>query len=691
MGDKISAKEYTLWDLMEGKYVFNVPEYQRPYSWTEKESVSLLEDLLECWENNQGRDNYFVGSIVLVNKELSSEAEIIDGQQRLTTISIILSTILQFTKTVNNDIKKCLWEDGIQHQNIDGRSRVLLRKRDREFYENYIATSKINELLSRDPKQLADDAQRLIQNNARCIYERINEEFDTEGSKNPDEFVTFLFTNCIFAVVITKDNDTAFRVFSVLNNRGLSLLPSDILKADIIGGIGENEQSDYARKWEDIEVSIGRESFNALLSHIRMIYAKSKLHETLVAEFKKYVVESVSKMSDVVSEIIEPFAYAYKSILENEYRVSRCAESINNLLAWLNRIDDSDWIPVIMEAMIVCNEPEQLQSILEKTERIAVYFYITSQTSNKRIERYSRALSYLQAKNYEDALKVLELDEKEKTLFVSTLEGDIYLMPARKRSYLILKLNYLVSDKATDPRNTVMSIEHVLPQNPASDSQWLIDWPDNEAREFWLHKIANLIPLAKRKNSQARNYDFDKKKKLYFDGKYGVTSFALATDVFNEDVWTPKSVELRQKRLIEYFVSYWNLSLKKQHNAEEKNILSKDVYGDNNIAENKGELFFLTSGTADAKGILEGKKFKVLVGSKISENTTATFENDRAHHNASRRRQLITEGIINNDLFVKDYTFNSPSQAASIILGRAANGKVEWHLASGKMLKDVLL
>ena len=84
-------------------------------------------------------------------------------------------------------------------------------------------------------------------------------------------------------------------------------------------------------------------------------------------------------------------------------------------------------------------------------------------------------------------------------------------------------------------------------------------WPDSEERERWLHRIANLLPLNKRRNSQAQNYDFEKKKEVYFSGKANVSSYTLTTQVLAEKSWTPDVMEARQKKLLDVMYSEWDL------------------------------------------------------------------------------------------------------------------------------------
>ena len=135
----------------------------------------------------------------------------------------------------------------------------------------------------------------------------------------------------------------------------------------------------------------------------------------------------------------------------------------------------------------------------------------------------------------------------------------MYTMVANKRNYLILRLDSFVSDGAAKYDSKILTIEHVLPQTIKPGSEWDKLWPDELERAQWLHKIGNLLPLTKRHNSEAQNYDFSVKKDKYFKGKSGTTTYALTTQVLSFQEWTPEIVEQRQKELISKYTECWNL------------------------------------------------------------------------------------------------------------------------------------
>lgn len=180
---------------------------------------------------------------------------------------------------------------------------------------------------------------------------------------------------------------------------------------------------------------------------------------------------------------------------------------------------------------------------------------------NRRIERYSKLLSDLQKDSGNIYGDSIELTSTEQNEFVAELNSDVYKMTGAKRNYLILRLDSFLSDGAASYKSNVLSIEHVLPQTVSAGSEWEKLWSDVDERAFWLNKIGNLIPLTKRHNSKAQNYDFKTKKEKYFkNNDTGVTSYSLATDVLNYTEWTPEIVKQRQKKLIDIYKKGWNLT-----------------------------------------------------------------------------------------------------------------------------------
>ena len=372
----------------------------------------------------------------------------------------------------------------------------------------------------------------------------------------------YIVRHCFLVVVSASDGESAHRIFSVMNDRGLDLSPTDILKANVIGSMRDNHsQDEYTAKWEGIEEELGRDNFRNLFAHIRMIYRKDKLRGTLQKEFQDHVLGDLNpeKAMEFVDNELEPYARVYQTVSRASYESSKDAEKVNELLRHLDRLDNFDWIPPAIAYFR--REEENRDSLIKFTrdlERLAYGLFIRRANITERINRYRQVLSAIEGNDdLFDESSSLQLSQKEKQEILSELNGDIYRQ-TRVVMPLLLRLDNLVAEVGVKYEYPVISVEHVLPQNPREGSQWTKWFPDAYERARWTHRLANLVLLSRRKNTRASNYEFDRKKNEYFKYK-GTTPFALTTKTLAESKWTPEILDHRQRELIDTLKEEWRL------------------------------------------------------------------------------------------------------------------------------------
>ncbi len=178
---------------------------------------------------------------------------------------------------------------------------------------------------------------------------------------------------------------------------------------------------------------------------------------------------------------------------------------------------------------------------------------------NERISRYARVLTAIeQGKDLYAADSPLQLTDTEKQESATVLDGDLYLEP-KIRLYVLLRLDSELSKGQATYNYPTITVEHVLPQTPPSNSVWMQWFPTEDIRQKYTHRLGNLVLLPRRKNSEAQNYDFDVKKQKYFSSAKGVSTFALTSQVLNEKQWTSAVVDNRQKKLLASLRSLWRL------------------------------------------------------------------------------------------------------------------------------------
>ena len=561
MSKKISGAEYPLAKIFSSDFDYAIPSYQRPYAWTEVQAGDLFSDLYDFFVKEKD-DTYFLGSIVLIKDEGKPNAEVIDGQQRLTTLTILLAALTSyFSGDLRSDFENYLREPGRASQGLMPKPRLTLRERDRKFFADYVQNLKFKELIALDPAQLDNESQRNIRRNAELLLQKLDVSFKG-ATERLCEFGAFLVQRCFLVAVSTPSQQSAFRVFSVLNSRGLDLLPTDIIKSDIIGNIkSPDKQDEVTERWEELEVQTGRDGFAELFGHIRMIFAKEKARRTLLEEFREQVIKKYESPETLMSTVVEPFAEAYLIAKKCQYLSTTNAADVNALLKWLNRIENSDWLPSAIKFLATQGKnADYVLWFFRKLERLASFMHICGYDVNQRIERYASVLSELEGSHSLEApLSAVDLGPEEKSEMLQVLDGDIYLMTARRRNHLLLRLDAFLGDGAATYDNGLLTIEHVLPQTVDPASNWQTLWPDEALRKRWVHRLANLVPLTQKRNSKAQNYDFDTKKSAYFGGKHGVSSYVLTTQVLNSASWTPAIVSQRQLDLIDVLANRWDL------------------------------------------------------------------------------------------------------------------------------------
>ncbi len=512
-------------------------------------------------ENIDNLPPYFLGSIVLI-KGSEPKSEIIDGQQRLTTLTILLSVLRSLADTrYVRALTTYLYQEADLIANTPNRYRLQLRQRDAYFFQEYIQNEGGIEKLVALETSVLPDSQKNIRDNALIFLQKLK----GFSASHRILLAQTIINRCFLVVVSTTSFDSAYRIFSVLNDRGLNLSHSDILKAQMIGEIPEQEQTLYTNKWENIEVELRRETFQSLFAHIRMIYRKAKPQDTVLKEFRDYVwptrdTQQALKAKEFIDRVLIPFANAFSDIKDMDYESTNGAEKVNNILGWLNKIDNSDWLPsAILYYSRNKLDQDKLLHFFSDLVRLAAGMMILRANVNQRIDRYASLLTAIE--NNDDLYasgSPLQLTKQEQKDIITALNGDLYGWGHCK--YVLLRLNEALSTGGVKTDYTIFSIEHVLPQTPKSNSQWLTWFPDEVEREKYVHQLGNLVPLGRKKNSEAQNYDFAIKKEKYFKLKTGVSPFPLTTLVINETEWTPLVIERRQQALVNTLKDIWRLN-----------------------------------------------------------------------------------------------------------------------------------
>lgn len=585
MAKTLEAHDKLIREIFEGSYQFEIPDYQRPYAWTKEQATELFDDLFSAMEDARvsgASSQYFLGSIVLIKADRDPKSFVVDGQQRLSTLTILLAVLRVLMPNSAPFLTKYLYKEGNPEWGELNEYRLKARELDADFFRTYIQEQGGLERLVSSTEKLTDSHLR-YQENAKLLLEKAK----ALSPADLNDLWKFLANNCSLVVISTPDLEAAYRIFSVLNNRGLDLAPIDIIKAQVLGLIrataGDSKSREYAKEWGKIENELGRDAFGDLFGHIRTIYAKQKQRATLVKEFQEHVTEYKAPI-DLIDKVIKPYAEVWNFVRDADFEATEHAETINEHLSWLNRVDFKDWVPpALVYFKRFRQKPKLLAEFFESLERLTYFLLVTKVGINDRIETYAALTKDIEPETFKGELTeltALTLTDSQKRKFVAALNGNVYDDLPKARMALVLRLESLVRAPGVQLQNAV-SLEHVLPQTPPDGSDWLQWFPDEDERQAWTHRLANLVPLDRSKNSSASNYDFAKKKSAYFKGKGTASPFVLTQEVRAEDKWTPAMLSDRQNRLIGVLKKHWALDVSLTESASKAPDTTTAMHGEN--------------------------------------------------------------------------------------------------------------
>ncbi|MET4293640.1 hypothetical protein ABIB06_004708 [Bradyrhizobium sp. LB8.2] len=550
----IEAHESRLNQIFSDDYEFEIPSYQRPYAWEEQQAQELLTDFIEAMDN--GDDVYFLGSIVLIKEPHKPLSRVVDGQQRLTTLTIILSILRDLTtdQEVRGTRRVYVYQKANPDSGAAERFRLLLRQRDRAFFQKYIQNPDATNSLP-DPDLLEGSQQNIARN---AIH--LRSELSKLDEDRRNKLIAYLIQRCYLVVVAVPTPEAARRIFTVLNARGLDLTATDILKANLLERAGSNEK-DLAERWETAELALGRDRMVELFGHIRTMFERDKPRIALEVGFPKFVQTFNENAERFVSDTLEPIADAMLLVGESPGVKKQFGDEAAKAVRSLERIDNKDWMPPVLLRLWKRKKDDQtsVAAFLVEIERLAYYLFVTRADINTRIARYSGVMDEFDPRSGKEKPKAgIALTAAEQQEFLDALSGPLY-QKARVCKPVLQRLDEALSSGGAS-YDELVSIEHVLPQTVSDSSEWATLFPEEAQRAEWTHRLANLVFLTRRINTRASNWDFGRKKKEYFVSKDGASPFPLTQGVLQAGSWTPEHLVQRQATLIGRLASVWSLA-----------------------------------------------------------------------------------------------------------------------------------
>lgn len=553
-------KQNVLQLLTSGQEIpFVIPEYQRPYSWSDDEIITLFEDL---WDfsiertHNDGAKSYFLGCIV--SYEEDGKRQIIDGQQRITSLFLLLRAVFSMleqeenkTEEVENFIRKikpALWKEN-EMTGKEDRNQILLKSEVVTDSGNMILRN-ILETGEADPK---------AKDNYSRNFNKFKELYVNKSQSSPNQiyhFVLALLNYSILLPITADDQETALTIFNTLNNRGLPLSDADIFKSYIYKKLDDKGKSTFITKWKKLESDSEKanESIQSLF-YYNMFYmrAREKDDKSTTPGVRKYYLDK--NHNRLTTEIIDELASNLHlwDVINNREVVDSEQWSknidIRKILDCLSSYTNEFWkYPVSIFYMEHKNN-EDFENLFLQFLRKFYVMILTRYLEVPTINAVKADILKLNVQiignchpNFYAGFEEKKLDDEYAINAENARTDNLIIAPHKNMVRMLLKLLAYQEEEQKELLPTYWEIEHIFPQT--WDSKYYTF--DEEEANQKLEHLGNKLPLEKKLNISASNNYFSKKKE-----KYQTSNIAIIKKLGNSclEEWNLDNISTNDKKV----------------------------------------------------------------------------------------------------------------------------------------------
>ncbi len=533
---------------------YTVPSYQRHYVWETDNVMDMLYDFKDGMEHHPN-DEYFLGSYIYQGNEADKNKDLLDGQQRITTLFLLFAYLRDY-----GNLEPKMQE--ILHGYVYQEENKLARKKDRVRlqYEirgdvgDFIQQRIVNKGILADENNwqvITKIAKTRSENesiNHICSTLSAFDNFFFENNGvNLIEFLAYILNNVVMLYVSASTLEDAFRLFSVMNDRGLKLGNADILKASNLEYISEkSEKAIVAKRWEDIQEELG-ENFDRFLSYVRTMILRTRAKQNLLDEFEKEIFQKkiISRGKVFFDLVFRAYGYYQKAIEPDARQTGYAYYNLVKVLR--STYPSTDWIPVVMFYYSKFNT-----SMLYEFTSKMIYKNLADITCGAlavtRVENLSKIIEAIKhSRTPMEVINNTKLYVFDHKKFMAIVNMDMFGRKFTKTLLMLMELKYLSNE--SEITSGIFSVEHILPQNPRVGSEWTTYYTP-EQRNAYTHKIGNLCILTRKKNVAFSNLDYKEKKARYFDGKIDALPRTLSI-INSHSRWNPEDFEQNQKKALE--------------------------------------------------------------------------------------------------------------------------------------------
>jgi Protein of unknown function DUF262/Protein of unknown function (DUF1524) len=566
----LTSRALALEQLFSAPFLFDAPSYQRPYAWTTEEAGRLLDDLLVAHDAaasslNGTSHDYFIGAILL-DDPIQTEAvpmgwpwtgdlrpfHVVDGQQRLVTLTILFVVLRDLLATVAIEASIELSDHILDERSKRplARARVVLRGRENVALAELMIANSSGSVSSAARDTLTVAEQRLVQ-----VRDHFVATLENHDAGELTAFKNFLLKNCAVVVIATKNIDRAHRMFTVLNGTGKELARSDILKAELLGGIVPDKTEQYVALWDRMADELGAD-FEPLFSHVRSAQGRT---QGPIIETIRQLISEAGGAAPFIDATLFPAAKILKSIKLCAHSGTPQSKEISSLLRYWSWLQGQEWVPPVLAWWLRCGDDSlQLLTFMRDLDKHIWGARIIGLGVDRRMQRLAPVMAAIRTGAPIDDIRRLLALSKDDHRSASRNLRDLYARNQSTCKLVLLRINDQLSGQPENADPSSLTVEHVLPVKSASSSQWREWFPNSDERSQCTACLGNLTLVSRQQNEKARNLDFEMKLPIYFPPGRSVT-MRILEDFRGLRLWRPSEVWQRDTVLLDSVATLWDL------------------------------------------------------------------------------------------------------------------------------------
>ncbi|KAB7791173.1 GmrSD restriction endonuclease domain-containing protein [Bifidobacterium leontopitheci] len=585
----IDATEKPLGKVFTPDYQLSIPSFQRAYIWKRENILQLITDLQDACQSPE--TPYFLGSLILV-REGECRYSVIDGQQRLVSLSIIIAALrdLEHDEEWMKLLDALIVEPGDKLRGIIAQPRLALRERDAAFFREYVQEGNLEALFDMSDEDCASNAQRNIRANTRQAYDTLSLMSEEERRR----FASYVVNMVTLVIVTTDDLDGAHRIFDVMNMRGLPLTPSDVFKAKAISGLSPAAADLYSARWDDIMDPLGDDAsrIEDFFSYLHLILTHTPATGRLIEDFLTGCLQSYidrHSIESFIDGVLAPYAMAWRIIDRPSDTV--LPDTVRGRLESLCDYRHDEWRPVAMWALVHSyrslgdadsvfqrrgshsarpgqsaadalepHDRQRLDDILRLLERVTGMDTLNRRNAMIRRGHAASAIRDLDKGFPVHLVRGLSVSADDRAGALVRLHGEMQGDPELIRLLLIRANEQLAGARIPRPRS--LSALPIMPlANYAASS--FAGW-DDDAHDYWMYRLGNMA-LAQGNDEQLNNLDDYIRRRNRLLLRADSRRFPLTSQLQDFNACTPQMVEHRQAETIRLLADYWDIRYDENH------------------------------------------------------------------------------------------------------------------------------